>query len=195
MPDQLTLWSEDRLAKRSRSLESERDSWTAEVSSCSSTSELYASFVRAGCYGKTCPEYFPSREAMLSTRSKGSWNNAGIRAHGELSTLNSPEWHSDAAACFLSDMLESDVPPQYYSSARACGGIIRRAVTREKPLPQLLDDTLRIQAIRKLLDSAESEGTAGPTYTLKMAMCRHLGLILPELPPPALKSPTACREI
>lgn len=183
MPDQLTLWSEDHLAKRSRLPESERDSWTREVSSCSSTSELYGTFIRAGCYGKTCLEYFPSREEMLSTRSKGSWSNAGMRAHGELLTLNSPEWHSGAVACFLSDILESDVPPRYYSSAKACGGIIRRAITRDKPLPLLLDDTLLLQAIRKLLASAESEGTGGPTYTLKMAMCRHLGLILPELPP------------
>lgn len=121
-----------------------------EVGSCSSTSDLFATFARAGCSGKTCLEYYPSRTEMLSTRSKGNWSNASIRARGELLTLNSPEWPSDAAVCFLSDTLESDVPPRYFSSAKACNGIVRRAWQREKPLPGVLDDSLRIQAIREL---------------------------------------------
>lgn len=44
---------------------------------------------------------------MLSTRSSGSWPNAGIRLHGELLTLNSSEWPSGADVCFLSDILEN----------------------------------------------------------------------------------------
>lgn len=183
MQGQLTLSLEDPRARRSLSRESEGDCWMSEVSSCSSTSELFVRFVRAGCCGRTSLEYFPSREEMLSTRSKGSWRNAGIRSRGELLTLNSPEWLSDAAASFLSDTLEWDVPQRYYSSAKACTGIARRAWQSDKPLPEILDDTLRMQAIRELLAVAESAGTASPIYALNRAMCKWLGLMLPELPP------------
>lgn len=182
MQEQLTLSLEAPPARRSRSPEKERASWMSEASSCSSTSELFAMFIRAGCYGRTSPEYYRSREEMLSTRSKGSWRNAGIRSHGELLTLSSPEWHSAADASFLSDILESDVPQRYYSSAKACIGIVRRAWQNDKPLPKELDDLLRTQAIRSLLADAESAGTDSPICALLIAICRCLGLIVLELP-------------
>ena len=105
--EQLTLWSAEAPARPSRLGGSERECWTREVASCSSTLELCATFARAGFSGRTSPECYRSRAEMLSTRSSGSWPNAGIRLHGELLTLNSSEWPSGADVCFLSDILEN----------------------------------------------------------------------------------------
>lgn len=69
-------------------------------------------------------------------------------------TLNTSEWtdtlvpsHSDGAVCSLSDILETgDVPRQYYLSALACRGILRRAEKRGKTLPELLARALKAVA-------------------------------------------------
>lgn len=54
---------------------------------------------------------------------------------------------SDGAVCSLSDILETgDVPPQYYLTARACLGILRRAGKRGKDMPQLLRRALEAVA-------------------------------------------------
>lgn len=74
--EQLTLSWEEAPAKPSPSREEDAASWTKEVASCSSTSELFEKFVRAGCSGRTSPEFFRSRAEMLSLRSTGSWQNA-----------------------------------------------------------------------------------------------------------------------
>ena len=57
-------------------------------------------------------------------------------------TLNISEFPSDAVACSLSEVLETDVPQKYYLSARACQGILRRAEKRGKKLPQQLYEAL-----------------------------------------------------
>jgi hypothetical protein len=52
----------------------------------------------------------------------------------------------DEGVCSLSDILETgDVPPQYYLSAKACRGILRRADKRGKELPPQL--ALALQAV------------------------------------------------
>ena len=61
---------------------------------------------------------------------------------------------SDAGVCSLSDILETpgSVPPRYYLSARACAGILRRAVKRGKTLP---GDLLRaLRAVADVLPEA-----------------------------------------
>jgi hypothetical protein len=61
----------------------------------------------------------------------------------EFWTLNSVEWHSAGVVSSLSATLEiGDLPPQYYLSALACAGILRRAETRGKELPPLLKKAL-----------------------------------------------------
>jgi hypothetical protein len=71
----------------------------------------------------------------------------------EFSTLNSSEFHSAAAVCSLSDILETgDVPQRFFLSAKACQGILRRAAKRGKTLPPSLAAALR-------------EGASGPTST------------------------------
>jgi len=63
--------------------------------------------------------------------------------HGELLTLSSTEFHSAAAVCSLSDVLETgDVPQRFYLSAKACQGILRRAEKRGKKLPEQLQRAL-----------------------------------------------------
>lgn len=58
-------------------------------------------------------------------------------------TLSTSEWPSDAVVCSLSDVLEGgELPPQYYLSAKACQGILRRAANRGKQLPPLLQQAL-----------------------------------------------------
>ncbi len=54
----------------------------------------------------------------------------------EFLTLSTPEFHSDAVASSLSDILETgDVPRRYFLSPKACAGILRRAAKRGKELP------------------------------------------------------------
>lgn len=52
----------------------------------------------------------------------------------------------DAIASSLSQILEATVPPKYYLTHRACLGILRRAWTRGKELPNKLEQALKIQA-------------------------------------------------
>ncbi len=78
--------------------------------------------------------------------SSGCWKTAGILSHGECWTLNSSEYPSAAAACFLSDILEPSAPQRFYLSPRACRGLLRRARTKERSLPPELEEALLAQA-------------------------------------------------
>ena len=63
-------------------------------------------------------------------------------------TLNTSEFHSAAAVCSLSDILETgDLPQRYYLSDTACRGILRRAVKRGRELPRLLQMALERVAL------------------------------------------------
>ena len=77
------------------------------------------------------------------------------QGHGSLggfSMLNISEWPNDAAVCSLSQILEAEpIPQEYYLSAEACQGIIRRADKRGKQLPELL-----ALALREVADSEQT---------------------------------------
>ena len=64
----------------------------------------------------------------LSDSCSAKWMNSGIVSHGEYWTRNSSEWPSDAAVCFLSDILEPNPPQRFSLSPTACQGILNRAV-------------------------------------------------------------------
>jgi hypothetical protein len=49
----------------------------------------------------------------------------------------------------LSQILEAEVLPKYYLSAKACEGILRRAERRGKELPPMLKDALEQQSASK----------------------------------------------
>lgn len=102
--DQLTLSLEVPLASRSPSQVDEK-AWMVSLLCASSIGELYEIFARRGFCGRTCQEYFPPGTTHLDN-SCVRWKNSGMAWHGERLTLNSSEWHSDAGASFLSDVLE-----------------------------------------------------------------------------------------
>ncbi|RGT04226.1 hypothetical protein DWX55_06165 [Collinsella sp. AF19-7AC] len=78
-------------------------------------------------------------------------------SHGEFWTRNSSEWPSDAAVCFLSDILEPNPPQRFSLSPTACQGILNRAVKRGRSLPAELDAALRAQASSTALRPAPTQ--------------------------------------
>jgi len=52
----------------------------------------------------------------------------------------------DGKECFLSQILQKDVPKKYSLSPKACAGILRRASMRGKALPPLLKAALEAQS-------------------------------------------------
>jgi hypothetical protein len=64
----------------------------------------------------------------------------------ELSTLNTGEYPNAVAESSLSQILQDSVPEKYYLSPKACRGILRRASSRGKELPEVLQLALERQA-------------------------------------------------
>lgn len=56
---------------------------------------------------------------------------------GACTTPNISEQHSGAGACFLSQILEAEVPDKYSLSPKACKGILKRAERRGRDLPPI----------------------------------------------------------
>jgi len=172
---QLSMFSsEARPARISPSQDCERVWMESVANSCSSMLQLLVATGPSGWYGRTSPASFRTiQDADLQafwdcspdSASKSPGGGGKLRAlsratvaptasHGACLTLNLSEWtathvpsHSDGGVCSLSDILETgDVPPQYYLSAKACRGILRRAAKRGKELPQLLAHALKAVA-------------------------------------------------
>ena len=74
-----------------------------------------------------------------------SWQIIFLSAGGYL-MLSTSESPKDARESFLSQILETHVPEKYYLSPRACLGILRRAKTKGKDLPEILREALMKQA-------------------------------------------------
>ena len=66
-----------------------------------------------------------------------SWET-GTKLPGKSWTLNGAEYLSVERECSLLQILQEKVPEKYYLSRKACEGIIRRSLTRSKPLPDML---------------------------------------------------------
>jgi hypothetical protein len=78
-----------------------------------------------------------------STASWPDWQNSGTVLPTGYLTHSISECHSAAAACSLSDIMETgDLPQRFFLSPRACAGILRRAGKRGKALPALLAQAL-----------------------------------------------------
>ena len=77
--------------------------------------------------------------------SERSWQIIFLSAGGYL-MLSTSESPKDARESFLSQILETHVPEKYYLSPRACLGILRRAKTKGKDLPEILREALMKQA-------------------------------------------------
>ena len=64
----------------------------------------------------------------------------------EHSMLNTGSFPNEERESTLSQILMADVPQKYYLSQKACLGILRRASTRGKELPEVLRLALERQA-------------------------------------------------
>ena len=141
---QLTFLSEERLANHSRSPDSERDWLTLVATSCSPIWRLLTDIGPAGWSGRTSPVSCHLTEDGILAPFSERWGNSGMGSPTEFVTLSTPEFHSGAVACSLSDILETgDVPRRFFLSATACRGILRRAAKRGKELPRQLHQALQ----------------------------------------------------
>ena len=144
---QLSMFSsEEPPAKASRSQDFAAEWLTLAETSRSSILQLLTVIGPAGFFGRTSPvSCHLTGDATLAPSSEG-WQNSGIMRPGECLTLSTCEWTaipaqcpSDDGVCSLSDVLETgELPRQYFLSARACKGILRRAENRGKELPSQL---------------------------------------------------------
>ena len=62
-------------------------------------------------------------------------------------TLNTGEFPNEENASSLSQILQAGVPDKYYLSPKACQGILRRASSRGKVLPAVLQKALERMAV------------------------------------------------
>ena len=127
--------------------------------SCSSTFDAFVRCVLDGSSGRTSRARSQASTGALSDSSCPKWTRSGMVWHGEYWMRSSSVWPSDASVCSLSEALEPCVPRKYYLSAKACRGIIRRAETRGKPLPENLRAALENQI------AALEEGNTEPPTT------------------------------
>jgi hypothetical protein len=159
--DQLTFSWEAHHAKPSALPDSERDWMTLVATYPSHSLPLLNAYGPSGWSGKTSPASCQlTEEGHLEPSSQG-WGKSGMGSPTAFSTLNISEWHSAAAVCLLSDILEiGDLPQRYYLSAKACQGILRRAAKRNKELPAALRDAL--QLVAHLTEESQEEEPETP---------------------------------
>ena len=183
---QLSMFSSAELpANRSASPDSEKVWMTSVVTWRSNFVSLLAALAPNGSYGRTSPVCSAWTAGELSPPSSEGWQNAGMVSPTECWTLSLSESTgldglslNDDGVCSLSDVLETgDVPPQYYLSARACRGILRRAVNRGKDLPMMLHRAL--SAVAEGLNEAEVrvDNVVGTLNTNSNASGRNTAMI------------------
>ena len=129
-------------------------------------------YIQLSLFGKMCSEHSPVTKEKISERScksssksqsrqplcllfrkEGGHTQTVIaetdgRLRTELSMLSSGEFPSVAADSTLYSVLEKNVHPKYYLTAKACSGILRRAEKRGKALPKILRIALEQQIAR-----------------------------------------------
>ena len=79
-------------------------------------------------------------------RQGGLWETV-TQSHGGSSMLNFGEYPKEDNASTLSQILMEGVPEKYYLSQKACQGILRRASSRGKVLPAVLQKALERMAV------------------------------------------------
>lgn len=171
---QSTLFAAEPLVSHSPSPDSEKDWMTLVATLCSPLDLFLRSTAHVGSYGKTSPAYCratkdetlrafwdssrdkalsrPSMDGETAERSAALIQpTASPTACLTLNTREAPTirrlFLKDEGVCSLSEILETgDVPQQYYLSAKACRGILRRAEKRGKELPPQLAAALQTVA-------------------------------------------------
>ena len=152
---QLSMFSsEEHHASRSRSQGFERDLLTLVATSASPSLQSLTGIVPNGFSGRMCPASCRVTEDGILVPSSGDWGSSGMGGVTGFSMRNMCEWTGldglslkDEGVCSLSEILETgDVPRQYYLSAKACTGILRRAEKRGKESPGPLQAALQAVA-------------------------------------------------
>ena len=119
--------------------------------------DFVVSYNLDGSYGRTFREFSPQTADATSRTSSARLGTAGILLPTGLWTLNGCEWTGcpaqfprDAGVCGLSDILETvgEHLRKYCLSLKACAGILRRAASRGKDLPERLALALKAQIAR-----------------------------------------------
>lgn len=89
----------------------------------------------------------PTGETILRSSSQ-RWESAGMGTPTEYWTQDISESPRDAVESTLSDILvdAATIPQRYYLSPKAAAGILRRAESRGKELPEVLETALRFLA-------------------------------------------------
>ena len=154
MLEQLIFLWEELPVRGSASRGNRAGSMTREAHSASPIANFLKQCAPAGSSGKTSRACSAPTAVQISGRFSGKLMRSGILAHGECWTLNTCEWtvslvpfRSVDGVCSLSDTLETgNIPPRYYLSPDACRGILRRAASRGKALPEILRVALERQA-------------------------------------------------
>jgi len=95
---------------------------------------------------KTKPCQYICLKRESGQRQAKLWETVTQSAGGRL-TLNFGESPKDAAVVTLSSILQANVPEKYYLTKRACEGILRRAASRGKQLPEVLRLALEAQSL------------------------------------------------
>jgi len=140
---QLTLSVGDSPVRTCQLPEKARVWLESEVDSGLSSVAFLKSLSPGGRSSRMSPAYYPiGKDGTLPPSFKG-WRNSGIYRPGGSWTLNTTEWHRNAAVCSLSRVLEAEVAQKFYLSARAARGILRRAAQRGKELPPRLRQALQ----------------------------------------------------
>ena len=123
----------------------------------STLQDFVVSYNPDGCCGRTFREFSLPTEGETSRTLSVRLGNAGILLPTGLWTLNTCEWTGcpeqfprDAGVCGLSDILETvgEHLRKYCLSLKACAGILRRAASRGKDLPERLAAALKAQIAR-----------------------------------------------
>ena len=114
-------------------------------------------------FGKTCPEPLAATRAQTLQKWLSTWQDltsltpprtAGEKKaqrwevmdclNGQYWTRNGSDWRNGAKRVFaIVDFGDWKVDRQFYLSAKACEGILRRAEKRGKVLPPMLEQALR----------------------------------------------------
>ena len=146
--DQLTLFAVDSPVKTYQWPAAAR-AWLESGRDCGMSSiALLTALSRELSSSKTSPAYYPPTAGKTLPPSFAGWSSAGMASAGGYLTLSLMEWHSGATVCSLSQVLEPQVAPKYFLSAKAARGILRRAEKRGKTLPELL-----ARALQQVADS------------------------------------------
>ena len=116
------------------------------------------------CLNRSQKPIFQCLEAERG-QSPGWSNCKAVKLRGEPSALVIGEYPSVARESSLSAILEVNAPEKYYLSAKACTGILHRAMKRGKELPEPLKNALMEQAnltqadLERLAPETGSEGS------------------------------------